>query len=171
MTDERELSLRAAELMRQLDREAESSGYHLNPDREMTMMLLRGLVMNTDRYGYPGCPCRLMEGKKIEDLDLICPCDYRDADLAVYGSCYCNLYVSKAVKEGKAPSRSIPERRLPTREERRAESKKRREDPEAAGIHTWRCKVCGYLCARESPPDECPVCFADKARFERFNPK
>ncbi|MDT8396896.1 MAG: ferredoxin:glutaredoxin reductase, partial [bacterium] len=32
----------------------------------------------------------------------------------------------------------------------------------------WRCKVCGYLCAREHPPGKCPICKADKDRFERF---
>jgi ferredoxin-thioredoxin reductase catalytic chain len=32
----------------------------------------------------------------------------------------------------------------------------------------WRCKVCGYLCARPQPPLKCPICKADKDRFERF---
>lgn len=32
----------------------------------------------------------------------------------------------------------------------------------------WRCKVCGYLCARNNPLEVCPVCKAKKERFERF---
>lgn len=32
----------------------------------------------------------------------------------------------------------------------------------------YRCKVCGYLCARENPPELCPICKADKDRFERI---
>jgi rubrerythrin len=32
----------------------------------------------------------------------------------------------------------------------------------------WRCTVCGYLCAREGPPDVCPICKVTKERFERF---
>jgi rubrerythrin len=32
----------------------------------------------------------------------------------------------------------------------------------------WRCRVCGYLCAREAPPLACPVCKATKDRFDRF---
>ena len=32
----------------------------------------------------------------------------------------------------------------------------------------WRCKVCGYLCARGEPPDICPICKVTKDRFERF---
>jgi rubrerythrin len=35
-------------------------------------------------------------------------------------------------------------------------------------LPVWRCKVCGYLCAREQPPGICPVCKAKKDRFERF---
>jgi rubrerythrin len=36
------------------------------------------------------------------------------------------------------------------------------------GLPVWRCKVCGYLCARPRPPLKCPVCRADQDRFERF---
>ena len=32
----------------------------------------------------------------------------------------------------------------------------------------WRCRVCGYLCAREEPPGICPICKAGKERFDRF---
>jgi rubrerythrin len=35
-------------------------------------------------------------------------------------------------------------------------------------LPVWRCKVCGYLCAREGPPEVCPICKAKKERFERF---
>jgi ferredoxin-thioredoxin reductase catalytic chain len=32
----------------------------------------------------------------------------------------------------------------------------------------WRCKVCGYLCARNEPPGICPICGVTKERFEIF---
>jgi len=32
----------------------------------------------------------------------------------------------------------------------------------------WRCRVCGYLCARERPPAVCPICKATSDRFEAF---
>lgn len=35
-------------------------------------------------------------------------------------------------------------------------------------LPVWRCKVCGYLCARDEPPELCPICKASKERFERF---
>jgi ferredoxin-thioredoxin reductase catalytic chain len=87
-------------LYARLDREAEAGGYHLNPNREHTRILVEGLRVNETRFGYPACPCRLASGHRTEDLDIICPCDYRDADLAEYGTCYCALYVSEGVLRG-----------------------------------------------------------------------
>jgi len=166
-----------------LDREAEGSGYHLNPNREFTEGLVEGLLTNEDRYGYWACPCRLAVGAKEKDLDIICPCDYRDPDLDEYGTCYCALYVSQEVLDGKRKLTAIPERRPP---EGAAVSRPEASPPEAArplaagdkppagtserGLPypVWRCRVCGYLCARDAPPEVCPICKAQKERFERF---
>jgi len=155
-------------LYEKLDKGAESAGYHLNPDAAMTRDLLNGLLVNEKRFGYPSCPCRLASGKKDEDLDIVCPCDYRDPDLEDYGGCYCSLYVSKDVKEGKKKIESIPERR-PSRDKRmQMKQEKPAASISALPLPVWRCKVCGYLCARDSPPSVCPICKAGKERFERF---
>jgi len=82
-------------------KDVEAYGYHLNPDIEFTKELLSGILTNEKRYGYGVCPCRLASGNKEEDLDIICPCDYRDPDLNEYGTCYCGLYVSGDILEGK----------------------------------------------------------------------
>ena len=71
-----------------LKKEAEAGGYHLNPDAEMTRALVKGLLTNEKRYGYQACPCRLASGRKEEDLDIVCPCDYRDADVVDFNACY-----------------------------------------------------------------------------------
>ena len=151
-----------------LDKQAESAGYHLNPDVEFTKDLVKNLLINGKRYGYWACPCRLASGKKEEDLDIICPCDYRDPDLTEFGACYCALYVSQEIKDGKKDPESIPERR-PTKDERKKLKKK------TGGIKiislskpVWRCKVCGYLCGRDEPPEVCPICKVKKDRFELF---
>ncbi len=174
-----------------LDREAEASGYRLNPDREFTRELVEGLLANGDRYGYQACPCRLASGEKADDLDIVCPCDYRDADLEEYGACYCALYVSQEIKDGEAEAKPIPERRPPSRDERDGAKGERASAAEGApaggtfdglsaavlaeskgggklAYPVWRCSVCGYLCARDEPPGVCPVCKAKKERFERF---
>ena len=75
-------------LYERLGREAAAGGYELNPDPDFTRALVEGLAVNQERYGYPACPCRLAAGDRRQDLDVICPCDYRDADLTDYDSCY-----------------------------------------------------------------------------------
>lgn len=195
----------AEELFRRLERDASAGGYILNPNREDTMTLVEGLLTNIKRYGYPSCPCRIADGRRELDLDIICPCDYRDADLSDYGACYCALYVTRDWIEGRIERRVVPERRPPR--ERRvgpagagsgrnaakgepggelsttpitpASGGKAGEEVYASGAAdmpsrlkggypVWRCRVCGYLCARERPPQVCPICRATADRFERF---
>lgn len=153
------------ELYATLKEEGEKAGYFLNPDQAFVRELLEGLLVNEERFGYRACPCRLASGERSEDLDIICPCDYRDPDLSEHGACYCALYVSQEVLEGRQKLRPIPERRVP---------QERRKTSTHAELHSqlsypvWRCKVCGYLCAREKPPAICPICKAQADRFERF---
>ena len=155
------------ELYEKLIKEAEAGGYHLNPDIEFTKALVKSLLINQKRYGYQACPCRLASGNKQEDLDIICPCDYRDADIVEYGACYCGLYVSEKVLKGEQKLQSIPERRPPL-EQREKTSITSKQNIQTLPYPIWRCKVCGYLCARTSPPEICPICKAKKERFERF---
>jgi len=205
-TDQPEIPPEEVErVFKKLDQEAEGAGYHLNPDTTFTLGLIEGMLVNERRYGYWACPCRLASGKKSEDLDIICPCDYRDADVSEYGACFCALYVSQDVKDGKRKARRIPERRPPEKlgaadepaaegaaqgggvgpaESTPAAESPARSEPAPVRAETpadsapanaadlkypvWRCKVCGYLCARDGPPEVCPICRAKKERFERF---
>lgn len=155
-------------LYKKLDKEAESAGYHLNKNEDFVKDLVKGLLINEKRYGYQACPCRLATGKKSEDLDIICPCDYRDDDLNEYGTCYCGLYVSQEILDGKRKISSIPERRLPKQERQKTEQKEISKTINSLSKPVWRCKVCGYLCARDEPPEVCPICKVKKDRFERF---
>jgi len=91
----------------------EPKGYFFNEDRERVMDLLEALLLNRKRYGYMSCPCRLASGDQEKDRDILCPCVYREPDVAQYGSCYCNLYVSREWNEGKMPREYVPERRPP----------------------------------------------------------
>ncbi|MBI5779470.1 MAG: ferredoxin:glutaredoxin reductase [Planctomycetes bacterium] len=153
-----------------LNREAKQSGYNLNPDLEFTKSLIKGLLVNENRYGYWACPCRLASGKKDQDLDIICPCDYRDADLNDYDACYCCLYVSGRVARGEKKATSIPERRPVPEQKAKKELKPMDNTVSSLPLPVWRCKVCGYLCAREEPPETCPICKVKKERFELFIP-
>jgi ferredoxin-thioredoxin reductase catalytic chain len=101
----------AENLYEVLRKTQESKGYYFNEDRTRTLDLIEALIRNKERYGYMACPCRLASGNRERDADIICPCAYREADVAEYGTCYCNLYVAKAWNEGKIEHRYVPERR------------------------------------------------------------
>ena len=150
-----------------LNQEAESSGYHLNPDLDFVKDLISGLLTNEERFGYWACPCRLATGNKDTDIDIICPCYYRDQDLIEYGMCYCALYVSKKVLDGKITIQPIPERR-DINQKVEKNKQKNNEIISSFSKPIWRCKVCGYLCGRDNPPEVCPICKAKKERFEKF---
>jgi ferredoxin-thioredoxin reductase catalytic chain len=161
--------------------DAKTYGYYLNPNPDFLKDLLEGLKQNEERYGYPSCPCRLASGKFEFDRDIICPCDYRDPDVAEYGTCYCALYVRKDLFEGKTPIPPVPERR-PLEKQSRAygmaletpTAKKEKPSettvesakaPSEVKMKLWYCKQCGYVVFREDPPYVCPICKAKRELF------
>ena len=165
--------------------DAKTHGYFLHPDPEFLQDLLEGLKRNEDRYGYPSCPCRVASGNLELDRDIICPCDYRDPDVAEYGACYCALYMRKDLYEGKTPINPIPERRPPEKQARayaktpqagtgmepKAEKTAASESTERSieiKRKLWYCRQCGYVVFREDPPYICPICKAKREMFAQI---
>jgi ferredoxin-thioredoxin reductase catalytic chain len=99
------------ELYEKLKPLQEAKGYFFNKDKSRVFELLEGLLINKERYGHMACPCRLASGDREKDRDIICPCVYRAPDVEEYGSCYCNLYVSKEWNEETTAHPYVPERR------------------------------------------------------------
>jgi len=173
------------EMVRQrAEADARTYGYYLNPDPEFLQSLLKGLKQNEERYGYPSCPCRLASGKFEFDRDIICPCDYRDPDVAEFGTCYCALYVRKDIYEGNTELKPIPERRplekqsraynvaaispeakAGTEEKPVAAAKEEAKETSEIKLKLWYCKQCGYVVFRDEPPYTCPICKAKKEMF------
>ena len=168
------------EIIDSMKKNAKDNGYSLCPDTQLFNDLIDGLATNTTRYGYGSCPCRVASGVKKHDVDIICPCEYRDADVDEFGMCYCGLFVNDEIKNNPSRMGPIPERRpreildaalaaaetkqiFPEEKTIHIKSAKR-----AQSIKVWRCTVCGYLCAREIPPPICPICKAKAERFEQF---
>ncbi len=161
--------------------DAKTYGYYLIPDPDLLQGFLEGLKVNEERYGYPSCPCRLASGKFEYDRDIICPCDYRDPDVAEFGACYCRLYVSKDVFEGKQELPTVPERRplekqskgymattiskTTTAEEKPAPTAKEKAETPEIKQKLWYCKQCGYVVFRDEPPYICPICKAKRELF------
>jgi ferredoxin-thioredoxin reductase catalytic chain len=80
--------------------------------------------------------------------------------------------VSQEVLDGRRKPAPIKERRPPEGPAGKDQPRLRLEGsgpaPSALSHPVWRCRVCGYLCARDAPPEVCPICKAKKDRFERF---
>jgi ferredoxin-thioredoxin reductase catalytic subunit len=107
--------MEAQALYEMLRKVQESKGYYFNNEKERVLELLEALCFNKERYGYMACPCRLAAGNRKRDEDIICPCVYRVQDVIEYGSCYCNLYVSKEWNNGNISHEYVPERRPASR--------------------------------------------------------
>jgi ferredoxin-thioredoxin reductase catalytic chain len=164
-----------------MEKNAKDNGYSLCPDTQLFNDLIDGLATNTARYGYGSCPCRVACGVKKYDVDIICPCEYRDADVDEFGMCYCGLFVNDEIKNNPSQLGPIPERRpreivdvaLAAAETKQSSSEKHtiqtKSTKSTQTIKVWRCVVCGYLCARETPPPICPICKAKSERFEQFS--
>ncbi len=170
--------------------DAKTYGYYLTPQPDLLQMFLEGLKTNEERYGYPSCPCRLATGNLELDRDIICPCDYRDPDVAEYGACYCRLYVNKAVYESQNLP-EVPERRPIEKQARaygtpiigqKASSQQTQGAPEKPKTQPqakppevkkklWYCKQCGYVVYREDPPYVCPICKAKREMFAEIDAK
>ncbi len=166
--------------------DAKTYGYFLTPQADLLQMFLEGLKTNEERYGYPSCPCRLGTGKLDLDRDIICPCDYRDPDVAEYGACYCRLYVNKAVYESQNLP-EVPERRPPeklaraygapiTASQQTQGAPEKPKTPQSSKPpevkkKLWYCKQCGYVVYREDPPYICPICKAKREMFAEIDAK
>ena len=44
----------------------------------------------------------------------------------------------------------------------------KRKEQKMKFTHIDAKKVCGYLCARNNPPETCPICKAKRERFAKF---
>ena len=84
----------------------EKKGYYFNPDHDWVLDVLGGVLTNKERYGYGSCPCRLATGDRERDKVIVCPCTFREEDVAKYDRCYCMLYFSADAAQGQ---RTVPE--------------------------------------------------------------
>ena len=162
------MSVTVDRVRQRAEADARAHGIYLNPDQKFLGDLIEGLRRNEERYGYPSCPCRPATGVFDQDRDIICPCDYRDPDVAEYGQCYCCLYVDRKTHDS-GEIKSIPERR-PREKMFTVEAEAQQPAAEAKGSQPaarrlWYCRQCGYVVFREEPPYVCPVCRAKKELF------
>ncbi|MBU2539927.1 ferredoxin:thioredoxin reductase [Patescibacteria group bacterium] len=72
---------------------AKENGFKLNPKKEITQKLMRGLLENEKKYGQRCCPCRRATGDKETDAKIVCPCSYHRDEIEKNGQCLCGLFI------------------------------------------------------------------------------
>ena len=85
-----------ADLKRVWQAFTEKNDFKLNPDQAHVDMITKGLLMNEQKYGLKLCPCRLRNGTPEQELELICPCNFKTHDTWLKkGMCWCGLFVKR----------------------------------------------------------------------------
>lgn len=70
--------------------------FTLNPDKEHVKMIAKGVLINEEKHGLKLCPCRLRDGSKERDMELICPCNFFKQDVwREQKRCWCGLFTKK----------------------------------------------------------------------------
>lgn len=143
---------------------AAQGGYRLHPDTAFVEELVAGYLVNRERYGYDSCPCRLATGDVEKDRAIVCPCVYRDDDLANHDACYCALYVTDDFQGEDNPP--VPERWDPDAVARPVKALAgERGDAAFVPVKAHVCQVCGYVAVKDTAPRICPVCGVTADRF------
>ncbi|MFH2027638.1 MAG: ferredoxin-thioredoxin reductase catalytic domain-containing protein [Nanoarchaeota archaeon] len=74
----------------------EKNEFKLNPDKSHVDMVVKGILNNEKKTGLKLCPCRVRDGTKERDLELLCPCNFKiDDTWKNKGMCWCGLFVKK----------------------------------------------------------------------------
>jgi ferredoxin-thioredoxin reductase catalytic subunit len=74
----------------------ENNDFVLNPDKWQVEKVADGVLENEKKFGLKLCPCRLRNGTRERDLELICPCNFKiQKTWKEKGECWCGLFVKK----------------------------------------------------------------------------
>lgn len=91
-------SLEGEALRAAWQRFTEKNDFMLNPDKEHVDTIIEGVHKNEEKFGLKLCPCRLRDGTRENDLELICPCNFKTHDTwkdEKKGYCWCGLFVKR----------------------------------------------------------------------------
>ena len=88
--------MKKEELIESWENFTEKNDFKLNPDEWHVKKVAEGVLDNEKRFGLKLCPCRLRDKTRENDLELICPCNFKIQDTwKKSGMCWCGLFVKK----------------------------------------------------------------------------
>ena len=84
------------ELRKTWENFTQNNDFKLNPDKEHVNLIIKGVLENEKKHGLKLCPCRLRDGSREKDLELICPCNFEIQEVwKNKNMCWCGLFVKK----------------------------------------------------------------------------
>lgn len=84
------------ELIKVWGKFSEKNDFVLNPETKIVEGVADGVLINEQKHGLKLCPCRMRDGSKERDLELICPCNFKTHDTwGKEGRCWCGLFVKR----------------------------------------------------------------------------
>lgn len=98
MTTESKDSLKDEALRAAWENFSGNSDFMLNPDKTHVDTIIKGVRINEAKFGLKLCPCRLRDGSREKDLELICPCNFKTHETwndENKGYCWCGLFVKR----------------------------------------------------------------------------
>ena len=68
----------------------------LNPEDKHTDFVIDGVLKIEKEREQKFCPCRLGDGTRKRDLELLCPCNFKvQKTWTEKGECWCGLFIKK----------------------------------------------------------------------------
>ena len=89
------------ELRKAWEKFTEKNDFMLNPDTRHVDFIVKGVLEYEKKYGLKLCPCRLRDGTRKIDLELICPCNFKTHETWLRPKkgmpvmCWCGLFVKR----------------------------------------------------------------------------
>jgi ferredoxin-thioredoxin reductase catalytic subunit len=73
-----------------------SKEFQLNPDKEHVDRILDGVLKKEKETGLKLCPCRIGDGTREKELELLCPCNFKThSTWQEKGRCWCGLFLKR----------------------------------------------------------------------------
>jgi ferredoxin-thioredoxin reductase catalytic chain len=91
-------SISPAEFRAAIEAFAAANEFSVNPDAARVALLFEGLFENEKNHGLKFCPCRLISKDPVEDVKLICPCNFPSHETyrgRERGECWCGLFIRR----------------------------------------------------------------------------
>lgn len=88
------------ELRKSWEKFTENNDFKLNLDKKHVDTIIEGVLANEKAHGLKLCPCRLRDGTREKDLELICPCNFKIHETWLKpknkaAMCWCGLFIKK----------------------------------------------------------------------------